>query len=234
MRIILGIETTTERLSAALIADGIIHERHTDSRSAHCELLAEFIHELTKAAALDLDDIDAVAVSIGPGSFTGIRIGIATAMGLSYALGVPAVGIDTLMALAWCAETPGLVCPIIDARRREVYAGVYRVDGPRIELPAVIREPLALSPAALAALLDEIGEPVTLAGPAADTFGEAIAAAVIAAPISIVTPPRGKPSAAAIAELGLRIAEAGETIPTHALTPRYLRRADAVEARRTC
>lgn len=166
---VLGIETATERLSAALVTDDQrIFERHEDSRSAHCELLAKFITELTAEAGITLDVVDGVAVSAGPGSFTGLRIGIATAMGLAYGLGVETCGIGTLDALAWnTGLREGLVCPLIDAKRSEAYAAVFRMGSGR---PVIVAEPAAIPVAGLAALLADLKEPVTVTGPAALKF----------------------------------------------------------------
>ena len=233
MNTVLGIETTTERLSAALITRTAIHERHADVRSAHCELLPGFISELVGAEGLDVQDIDLVTVSIGPGSFTGLRIGIAAAMGLAHGLGIGTVGVSTLAALAWNAEATGLICPIIDARRNEVYTALYSIDGPEDSPPAVIHEPSALPIAALVEILTDLGEPVTLTGPAAHVFGDRITDAA-AVPVTAVPLPHALSSAVAVAELGAVIASIDGTVPPAALTPSYLRRSDAEIARPRC
>lgn len=222
---VLGIETATERLSAALITeDRRIFERREDTRSAHCELLAKFITELTGEAGITLDGVEGVAVSVGPGSFTGLRIGIATAMGLAYGLGVETCGIGTLDALAWnTGKREGLVCPLIDARRAEAYTAVFRMGPGR---PETVIEPAAVPVARLAALLTGLREPVTVTGPAAHKFRPLLETAG-APPLAFTDPEASKPSAVAVAELGILVFESGGGSGPSELQPVYLRRSDA-------
>jgi tRNA threonylcarbamoyladenosine biosynthesis protein TsaB len=233
LMITLGIETATPRLSAALIVDGespFKGERYTDSPSSHCELITGFISDLVHEAGLPLDRIDTVAVSIGPGSFTGLRIGIATAMGLAYGLGKPVAGIGTLLALAYRITEPGaLVCPLIDAKRKEVYSAVYRIAG-HDELPKTVFEPSALPVATLADKLNSLGEPVTLTGPAVPLVKNTLATTL---ELSLKTAPQElhPVSALAVAEIGSFITKAGGTVVPELLKPLYLRRSDAELAR---
>jgi tRNA threonylcarbamoyladenosine biosynthesis protein TsaB len=222
---ILGIETATERLGAAILTgDGRLFERHTDSHSSHCELLAGFITELAEESGAPPGRFGCVAVSTGPGSFTGLRIGIATAMGLSYGLGIPACGVNTLAALAWGSSTPGvLACPIIDAGRGEVYAAVYRLTG---GVPETVVEPAAIPIAHLADILRRTGEPVTVTGPASEARRPLLEAS--GGPLlSFAGHEMSKPSAASVARLGLLLFESGMGGSPASLTPVYLRRADA-------
>lgn len=225
---ILGIETATPRLAVALTSDAnppFSGDRHTDSRSSHCELINGFIGELLAESGISLDSLDAVAVSTGPGSFTGLRIGIASAMGLAYALGIETCPVPTLMGLAWQAAAPGsLVCPLIDAKRREAYAAVYRCH--EDALPEEVISPAACPVEQLAEKLIGLGEPVTLVGPAATLFAplltEHLGSTVISEPVSDT-----QPSASSIAAIGRLMASSGRTIAPAALTPLYLRRSDA-------
>lgn len=228
---IIGIETATSRLNAALItADGTVRERHTDSRSSHCELLTGFIMELTADAGITLNDIDLVAVSIGPGSFTGLRIGISTAMGLAYGLGVDTVPVDTLEAIAWHTNGTGkLVCPVIDARRREVYTALYRLTG---GIPDIIHEPAAMPVIELSCLISGMEESCTVTGPAAPVFRTTLEKAVTY-PLTFTEDDGSLPSAVSIAHLGKLHADRGEAIPPSELEPVYLRRSDAEIARAT-
>ncbi len=223
--ITLGIETATERLGAALVVDDCrMYERWTDSRSSHCELLAGFVTELADEAGIPLASIGGIAVSVGPGSFTGLRIGIATAMGLAYGLGIPAAGVGTLAAMARNAGTDGtLVCPLIDAKRGEAYAAVYRTGG---ELPEVVVEPAAIPVAELADMLAGLGEAVTLTGPAAERF-HAMLERPGAPALHIAPPESAMPSAASVAHMGAHIIAGGGGVSPAALTPVYLRRSDA-------
>ena len=128
---ILQIETATQVCSVALSTDGntiaIKEERGQNIHASHVTL---FIDEVLKAAGLTYQELDAVAVSKGPGSYTGLRIGVSTAKGLCYALEKPLIAIETLemMAAGFQIENPaynGLICPMIDARRMEVYTAVF-------------------------------------------------------------------------------------------------------------
>lgn len=132
---ILCIETATTACSVGLSRDGdILSVKETTEKNAHSAKLTLFIDELLKDNKLVFSDLDAVAVSKGPGSYTGLRIGVSTAKGLCYALGIPLIAINTLQSLAWGmakkhkddkSGSGTLFCPMIDARRMEVYAAVY-------------------------------------------------------------------------------------------------------------
>ena len=132
---ILCIETATTACSVTLNRDGdILSVKETAEKNAHSAKLTLFIDEILKDNNLVFSDLDAVAVSKGPGSYTGLRIGVSTAKGLCYALDIPLIAINTLQSLAWGVvkkhtdgkSGPGtLFCPMIDARRMEVYAAVY-------------------------------------------------------------------------------------------------------------
>ena len=221
---ILGIETATERLSVALLIDSIIYKRGTDSHSSHCELLTGFIRELIEECRITVGDIDGVAVSVGPGSFTGLRIGISTAMGLAYGLGLKAAGINTLAGLAWNAAKPGtLVCPLIDARRSQVYTAVYRLNE---SIPDVVMKPFAVPLAKLLEILQSLDEPVTVTGPFAEQFRKKLEKNS-GTLLSFISPESAKPSAEAIARFGFMMFQRGETVNPAELKPLYLRRSDA-------
>ncbi len=227
--IIIGIETATERLSSSLLVENDrIFERHVDSRSSHCELLTGFLLELVNEADVSFEEIDCVAVSVGPGSFTGLRIGIATAMGLAYGLGITACGINTLMGLAWNSVEPGtLVCPIIDAKRSEVYTALYRTGD---DIPQTVIEPMALPITKLAEILLKRNEKVTLTGPAAEKFRNKLQDS-LGISVSFIPPDSAQPSARSIAELGLINFRLNGGINPSSLKPVYLRRSDAEIAR---
>ena len=131
MALILQIETSTISCSVALSQDGqTISFKEAVERNIHASSITLFIEEVMKAANKKLADLDAVAVSMGPGSYTGLRIGVSTAKGLCYGLDVPLIAIDTLQAMASSKRiNPGdgdlLYCPMIDARRMEVYSAMF-------------------------------------------------------------------------------------------------------------
>ena len=124
---ILGIDASGMVASVAIVEDDIVvGEYSTNFKKTHAQTLLPMLEELKKMIALDLDTIDAIAVAAGPGSFTGLRIGSATAKGLGLALGKPLIHVPTVDALAYNVYGCGdLICPIMDARRKQVYTGLY-------------------------------------------------------------------------------------------------------------
>ncbi len=130
---ILGIDTTSAIASAAIMgADGSVIEVHNDQKMNHLQNLMTMIDELLSKCQLQLSDITHIAVSEGPGSFTGIRIGIATGKMLAQVLGVDMVQVETLKAYAYAAkECNTAICPMLDARRSQVYAATYKWENGR-------------------------------------------------------------------------------------------------------
>jgi tRNA threonylcarbamoyladenosine biosynthesis protein TsaB len=125
---ILNIETATKNCSVALAKEGktILCKEIAEEGYSHAERLHVFIEEIVKEAGITFSDLAAIAVSQGPGSYTGLRIGVSAAKGLCYALGIPLIAIDTLQTLAsQITVSDGLIIPMIDARRMEVYSAVF-------------------------------------------------------------------------------------------------------------
>ena len=136
---ILNIETATKNCSVSLAKNGktILCKEIAEQGYSHAERLHVFIEEILKEAAVTVQDLKAIAVSKGPGSYTGLRIGVSTAKGLCYALGIPLIALDTLQVLAKQAMRVinydgGYIIPMIDARRMEVYSAVYDGGNDRI------------------------------------------------------------------------------------------------------
>ncbi len=129
MALILGIETSTDICSVALLCDGDVVALRESAGGEHARLLAVYIDQVLRDAGMVAGNLDAVAVSAGPGSYTGLRIGVSTAKGLCYGLGVPLIAVDSLEALA--CQVVGkygdgtVLCPMIDARRMEVYTRLF-------------------------------------------------------------------------------------------------------------
>ena len=131
MALLLSIETATKNCSVSLSRDGVLIDckELAEAHFTHAEKLHVFIEELLKENGCGLADLKAVAVSQGPGSYTGLRIGVSSVKGLCYALGIPMIAIDTLEVLARQLKgVSGLIVPMIDARRMEVFAAVYTND----------------------------------------------------------------------------------------------------------
>ena len=128
MSYILNIETATKNCSVSLAKDGvtILCKEIAEQGYSHAEKLHVFIAEIIKEAGISISDLDAIAVSQGPGSYTGLRIGVSAAKGLCYALEIPLIAIETLTSLAsQVQQNDGLIIPMIDARRMEVYSAVF-------------------------------------------------------------------------------------------------------------
>lgn len=144
---ILNIETATPLCSVSLARDGnTLALRETLEEKSHAELLSLFITGLLQEHGLTVNDLDAVAVGMGPGSYTGLRIGVSTAKGICYGAGLPLIALGTLKTLyfqliknasseirEWLLDPGTLVCPMIDARRMEVYSALYDKNGNELE-----------------------------------------------------------------------------------------------------
>jgi tRNA threonylcarbamoyladenosine biosynthesis protein TsaB len=128
MAYILNIETTTKNCSVAIAQDGktLLCKQIAESGYSHAEKLHVFIEELLLELQLNYKDLNAIAVSQGPGSYTGLRIGISAAKGLCYALDIPLISVDTLEILARQLQvSEGYIVPMLDARRMEVYSAIF-------------------------------------------------------------------------------------------------------------
>ncbi len=138
MAVILHIETATQVCSVALSDNGTISQiRESNEKNSHSATITVFIEEVMKSAGIPFTALDAVAVSMGPGSYTGLRIGVSTAKGICYAIDRPLIAISTLQSMAagmlkgmesrnsGTPSLPVLLCPMIDARRMEVYNALY-------------------------------------------------------------------------------------------------------------
>jgi len=125
---ILNIETATKNCSVSLAKNGetILCKEIAEQGYSHAEKLHVFIEEIIKETGIGVNDLNGIAVSKGPGSYTGLRIGVSTAKGLCYALGIPLISVDTLQVLAKkVVVEDGLIVPMLDARRMEVYSAIF-------------------------------------------------------------------------------------------------------------
>lgn len=205
--LVLALDTSTPATTVALVDDGrALAERTEVAANRHGELLSPLIAEVLATAHAVPGDLALVAVGVGPGPFTGLRVGLVTAAGFADALGVPARGVCSLDAVAWAADRPWAdgFTVVTDARRKEVYWARYaqgrRIDGPKVDRPAAVAEQLPPGGA--------------LAGFAATMYAADFAS-------QAVDESSGYPSAAAIARLAL---DDDWSLP---VLPLYLRRPDA-------
>ena len=157
---ILAIDTSALTATAAIIADGkLISEISTTTALNHSVTVMPMIDEILKKVNMDISEIDLFACSEGPGSFTGLRIGIGTIKGLAYGLDKKVVGVSTLLALAYnISFTDAVIAPIMDARRNQVYNALYKYDGENL---TEIVSPRALS---VEELCEEISEKTIFVG----------------------------------------------------------------------
>lgn len=221
---LLAIDTSGRALSAALAEDGeIIASFGVDEGKNHSLTLLPHLQQLLEEQQLSLAQMDAFAVTIGPGSFTGLRIGLATVKAWGQALAKPLVAISTLDAAAQTAAAHGYAAPILDARRDEVYTALYR-DGQRLTPDR------AVAPQQLAQELLALGQPVTFSGDAVQPY-QALFEQTLGAAFCLPADGNTLFLAAAAARLACSKYAAGQTSEVAALVPVYLRLSEAEEKR---
>ena len=220
--IILGIETATGRVGAALGGmEGVLAEFHTTRGRRHAETLAPAIKFLCQSAEIELSEVSVVAVDIGPGLFTGLRVGVATAKALAQALRVPMIGLSSLDLLAYPLRTSEkMVVPVIDARRDEVYWSTYR------QVPGGIQrltDYRLSTPRELAAELSAYREPCLLVGDGAARYLDALGELGLERGMEW----NAYPSPGALVELAHARALREEWVHPSELSVLYLRKSDA-------
>jgi len=215
---ILALDTATARGSLALVEEGqVLGEFSLETPGTYLQHLLPGVEAMLAGAARQLAEVKGLVVSQGPGNFTGLRIGLATAKALAFALGVPLVAVSTLTVLA--AAFPfqsGSVGVLVDAKRREVYLGLY-------SCPAV--EPQALGEARRLAVIELPGvlvPPLLLTGPGLSVHEEYLRAELSPA-IKFAPPELRPPRAATLARLGSALLARGEIPILESLAPAYLR-----------
>ncbi len=226
--LILGIDTATLACSVALLkGESLLAEYTLNIRKTHSERLMPLIDALLKESAVEREALQAVAVAAGPGSFTGVRIGVSTARALAQGLAVPAVGLSTLQALAEAVALPGaLICPLLDARRSEIYSALYRREShPHRSLELII-PPAAVELAPFVERLKTYGEAIVFTGEGLNTYGSYLGEAL--GPLAVIMPePLRNCSAARVALCGSRLLARSAAPSYHELLPIYLRRPEA-------
>lgn len=220
---VLALETATLAGSIAIVDDveGLIGEVKVSVKIAHSERLMPSIEWLLKASGISIKEIDIFAVSIGPGSFTGLRIGLSTVKGFAFAAGRPVVPVRTLDAFArtmpFCCD---LVCPMLDARRNEVYAALYRWDN---DICTKIIPETSIKPEEL---LREITGPVVFMGEGARLYRNVISD-ILKTGAMFAPPSHMSPSASTVAEIAIEMTKQGMTADPVSLVPFYIRKSEA-------
>jgi len=226
---ILAVDTATESCSVA-VADtaaspglntGTLAELTNVTRQTHSKHLMEMIHTVLRMSGLTVSDLDGFTVATGPGSFTGLRIGISAVKGLAFASGKPVVGISNLDALAYpFAFLPYLICVLQDARRKEVYCGCYKTEDGVLKKEG---EDKVCSPDMA---ISQIDEPCLFVGNGAALYqnfiSDKLGEKACFAPCSYHTI-----RASALVSLSLEKFEAGNTDDMAAFVPHYIRKSDA-------
>jgi len=220
---VLGIDTSTSCGSVGLIIDGWVASEYLLNVSmTHSERLLGAIGLILKEAHCAVEDLDGWAISLGPGSFTGLRIGVSTMKGLAYATQKPVVGVSTLDVLAsQISPTPYLICPILDARKRELYSAFYRYD----ERNSLNR----LSPYEAIGpgdLVKKIRERTIFVGDGIKTYGDYLQSSLPS--FAIFAPlPLNLPLGSGVAKLGQELLKKGEHLNLSIFTPIYVRPSEA-------
>lgn len=232
---ILGIESSSLVASVALVTDDILTAEYTvDFKKTHSQTLLPMLDEIVKMLGLELGTIDAIAVAGGPGSFTGLRIGAATAKGLGLALDRPLIHVPTVDAMAynlWGAS--GLVCPIMDAKRSQVYTGLYHME----RGIQVVKPQCAMDTAELAGELNGRGEPVIFLGDGVPVYRE-LFEKLLNVPFCFAPPQMNRQRGGCVAALGMAVMK-GETpgyegtftVSSDEFAPDYLRKPQAERER---
>jgi len=224
--LILAIHSTSLRLGVAVARDGrVLEEVVLAPGREHLESLAPIIQQLLERQRLVPADMDAFAAAVGPGSFSGIRIGLATVKGMALALGKPAIGVSSLEVIAWQALPEGETgIAVIDARRSQIYTAVYeRREGAL----TMVEQPMLVQASELGRLSQRIDRSgLVVCGDTA-----AVAAEIEADP-RLVPIPVTSPSPRALAKLAEQALHRGVCCDVHALAPLYIRRSDAEEKTR--
>ena len=232
---ILAIDSSGLTASVALQTDGKLTAEYTvNNKKTHSQTLLPMIEEIMRSEGLEPKDLDCIAVSAGPGSFTGLRIGSATAKGLGLALDIPVAEVSTLQALAYnlYGNEGCIICPIMDARRQEVYTGAYEFvrtdtdDKPAVYRLNTIIEEQAIPLKDMLSKLEETGRKVIFNGDGVPVYRELIAE-------NLKTEYSFAPStclyqrAASVAAIGEQKLLNGDVISADAHTPIYLRKSQA-------
>ncbi len=226
---ILALDSSGLVAGVAVVEDDKLVVSYTmNNKKTHSQTLLPMLDEAANLVDLDLGTIDAIAVAAGPGSFTGLRIGAATAKGLGLALEKPIIPVPTVDGLAYnlwgCAK---LVCPLMDARRNQAYTGLYRFAGDEME---VVEPQYAAGIGDILARINALGEPVVFLGDGVPVFKKTIEEQC-AVPYSFAPAHLNKQNAAAVGALALQYAKKGIQVSADEFRPDYLRLSQAERER---
>ena len=225
---ILALDSSGLVASVAVVEETqTIAEYTVNYKKTHSQTLLPMLDEIVKMTEMDLNEIDAIAVAGGPGSFTGLRIGSATAKGLGLALNKPLIHIPTVDGLAYnLYGNDGLICPIMDARRNQVYTGIYRF----LEEFTVEEPQMAVDVAELAEKLNKKGEKVTFLGDGVPVYQDQLEER-LRVPFQFAPAHMNRQRAAAVGALAICYWKEGKTECAADHQPDYLRMSQAERER---
>lgn len=226
---ILALDSSGIVASVAVVEDDTLLAEYTvNYKKTHSQTLLPMLDEIVKMTELDLNTVDAIAVAAGPGSFTGLRIGSATAKGLGLALKKPLAAVPTVEALAYnLYDAKGIICPLMDARRNQVYTGIYRFGDHKL---ITVKGQWAGAVTDVLEELNNLGEPVTFLGDGVPVFRNTIAE-ILKVPYSFAPAHVNKQRAAAVAALGVEYYKEGRIQTAEEHCPDYLRVSQAERER---
>lgn len=168
--LILGIETSGKTASAAVFEDSVLLCQNTLFTSrTHSQVILPMVKNILNESGKVIDELNLIAVSAGPGSYTGIRIGIAAVKAMAYSLGIPCCAVSSLEGLAYTSAAEGYICPIMKARQELVYTALFRCEN---GVMSQVKEDCIISVSELDSLLNETGEKITICGDGAQQFTE--------------------------------------------------------------
>ena len=227
---ILALDSSGLTASVAILEDdNLLGEYTICYKKTHSQTLLPMLDEVVQMLELDLETVDGIAIAAGPGSFTGLRIGSATAKGLGLALNKPLLSVPTLDALAYnLYGTEGLICPLMDARRNQTYTGVYAWEKDRFQ---TVRESEAVSIEEILDILNQLGKRVTFLGDGVPVFRELIEKQLVV-PYQFAPAHLSRQRAGAVAALGYRYMKEGRSESAAAHRPEYLRLSQAERERK--
>ena len=225
---ILALDSSGLVATVAIVEDEqTVAEYTVNYKKTHSQTLLPMLDEIVKMAEYDLNTIDAIAVAGGPGSFTGLRIGSATAKGLGLALDKPLIHVPTVDGMAYnLFGCKGLICPMMDARRNQVYTGIYRYEN-QFE---IVEEQMAISVEELIEKLNQYGEQVTFLGDGVPVY-ENLLKEGLKIPYSFAPAHVNRQSAAAVGALGMQYYKEGKIETAKEHQPDYLRLSQAERER---
>ena len=226
---ILAMDSSGMTATVAVVEDDRVLAEYTiDYKKTHSQTLLPMLKEAGDMIELDLDTVDAIAVAGGPGSFTGLRIGSATAKGLGLALQKPLVHVPTLEGMAYNLwGTDRVVCPMMDARRNQVYTGIYQFREGKLE---VLADQMAVPVAEAARKLNEIGRSAILLGDGVPVYEEEIRKA-LQVPFLFAPPHLNRQRASSVAVCAMEYVRQGKTETAAMHQPDYLRVSQAERER---